>query len=173
MTVTGVPSDAAENPAGYFPGAFLNHIEASLARYLPKTNIQLRPIRTEDSGNSIGIYSASWLPDQDSYEIGNGYGPTCNYYMIKIQNVVKSANETMGRALFTNVAKMIRVILVRDPDFRVALLGLTEEMLSTKERVSKFSVTRQDYLSTRIQATFLYLATTDLLIETETTFLPN
>jgi hypothetical protein len=160
----------AVDPASYFPALFTVKIGETLQEYLTDCHIILRPVRTEDATNSVGIYSATWMPDDNSHEIGS-YGPTIQRYLIKIQNVVSAFSEAEGRALHSNIAKMIRVILYRDPVLRVALLGLAETMLSGVERVTKFNVARQDFLSSKIGASFIYLATTDVLIETETTFL--
>jgi hypothetical protein len=85
--------------------------------------------------------------------------------------MVKSLEEQEGRVAFTLHAKMVRAILYRDPDLRVRLGGLQEELLSTAERVKRYGVMRQDFLTNELQGTFVFLASTDLFVETETTAL--
>lgn len=168
--MTDLPGDAVLNPAGYFPGSFLNIFQQLIERHLPNHAVLLRPARNTDPVAAVGIYAASWVPDTDSFQIGQ-YEPAINHYLIKLQNIQKSFDEEMGRAVFTAAAKVIRVILYRDPDLRVQLLGLQEEILRSVERVTKYNVLRQDFLSSKLGATFFYLATTDIMIETESTAL--
>lgn len=166
-----LPGEATFNPAGYFPGVFVNEIAKSLQEWMPSHAVQTRPVRNVDPPRSIGVFSVSWRADQESFMIGQAE-PTLSRYVVRIQNVAKGFDEGEVMAAFANDAKTIRVILYRDTDLRVRLGGLQEAFMTSVERVTKMQVLGQDYLSTRLTAEFMHVATTDVLIETETTFAP-
>lgn len=169
--MSDLPSDIVVNPAGYFPGTFVNEIARSLQEFMPTHSVQTRPVRNTDPPRSVGVFSVSWRADVESFGIGQ-VEPTLNRYVVRVQNVAKGFDEGEVMAAFTNDAKTIRVILYRDLDLRVRLSGLQEAFMSSVERVHKMQVLGQDYLSTRLTAEFMHVATTDVLIETETTFIP-
>lgn len=168
--MSDLPPDATENPAAYFPTSIVNLFASRLQVFMKKHTVLSRPIHYQDPSPSIGVAASDWVPDMDSMQMGQPE-PTLNRYMIKIGNLDKSLDENMGRALHSVAAKTIRTILYRDPILRVELPRLREELLGTSEKVVKFHVTRQTYLAARDGSTFLYLATTEVLVETETTLL--
>lgn len=130
-----------------------------------------RPLRLSDPAKSLGIYPYNWLPT-GQLQIGQ-HGPSINRYLIRIQSMVKGAgNEVETRALYTGIAKMVRVVLDRDPDLQVALGNLSETLLGTIERAQRWSVQEQRYLTNEFQrGRFTYLATTEFWLETEITAL--
>lgn len=166
--MSNVPADAVVNPVSYFPNNMVPKIISALTAYIPLATYVERPCLQLDPSGCIGVYPTEWTADDDSYEIGQ-YGPTCSYYMLRVDNIVKALSEEAGRAQHSNIAKMIRVILYRDPDLRVALLGLSETILGVKEQVSKYRVIKQQYLASRINATFYYMAQTTIRVETSST----
>lgn len=159
-----------DNPTEYFPARFASEIRKSLEDLLADHQIVLRPLRSTDPSNVVGIFPGSWVPSNETAMIGQ-YEVPISTYIIKIQNMIKHLDEAQGRAMFSAIAKAIRAILYRDPDLRVRLGGLEEQMLSTVERVKRYGVSRQDFLSNEVPGAFVFLAITDVFIETETTAL--
>lgn len=155
-------------PDEYFPGSIVAQIAESLGDFLPEHSIALRPLRQTDPNRSIGIYSANWTPVADSAMIGQQEAPLARY-TIRVQNMIKAMDEAEGRAAFTLEAKAIRAILYRNTDLRVRLAGLQEELLSTVERVKRYGVVKQDFITNELSGVFVFLASTELFVETETT----
>lgn len=161
---------SALNPLPYFPTAFVDAVVSSLQANLPNNIVLHRPLRSEDPGGVIGVWAENWVADEDSFVMGQN-DPVVTRYLVRVRNLIKATDEEYGRGIFSVEAKAIRVILYRDPDLRVRLAGLQEEMMSTVERVKKYTVARQDYMSAQMSGAFNFLATTDVRIETETTLL--
>lgn len=169
--MTDLPADAVENPVAYYPAVFVKLIAESMERNLPECEglVVQRPVAAEDASMTLGVFPATWTTDTETYQLGQ-FEPTQNEYVIRIQSMVKASDDAVGRALFSNLAKMIRVILVRDPELRVRLLQSSESLLSSVERVDGYAVTRQDYLDGRVGMAFMFLATTTVTVRTHTTF---
>ena len=159
--MTDIPSDATVNPTAYFPARMINEIKVTLEQRMPSFPVVLRPIRATDPSQTIGVWSDNWMPVANTHIIGQPEPQEANY-LIKVANVVKSADEPNGRALFSLHAKMIRAILYRDADLRVRLNGLEELMLGSVERVQRYNVGRQNYVYTGTAASFVYLCVTDV-----------
>ena len=130
--------------------------------------IELRPLRPTDPNGSIGLYVANWAADMNSMLIGQ-YEPQLGSTTIQIQNLIKHGEEVAGQELFYQEAKMIRVMLYRSNPLRVSLGGLEELVAGTHERVKKYNITRQVFTPGQLGGVFMFFATTDLVIETETT----
>ncbi len=167
--MTTVDPEVLEDVTTYFPSVFVNEIVKCLEDMLEGHHVVPRPLRSEDPGFTVGVWAEEWVPDEDSYQIGQQEA-TIARYVIRVQNSVKAAEESIGRALFSLNAKAVRVILYRDPELAVRLRSLQEQVLGSTERVTRFKVTRQRYMTARLNG-FLFIATTDLTIETTTTTL--
>lgn len=133
----------------------------------PPAEILKRPLRHTDPALSLGVYAHNWVPNQDGALIGQNE-PAMATYLYRIQLMIKHATETEARALFTSHGKMVRVILYRDTALGVRLAGLQEDLLGSRERFMRFGVRNQSFLNNELRGTFVYLATTDLWVETET-----
>jgi hypothetical protein len=133
----------------------------------PPTEILKRPLRHTDPALSLGIYAYNWVPNPESAQIGQNE-PALATYLYRIQLMVKHATETEARALFTSHGKIVRAILYRDTALRVRLAALQEDLLGSRERFMRFGVRNQSFLNNELRGAFVYLATTDLWVETET-----
>lgn len=160
------PQDVV-NPAAGFPFAFVDAIIETLQYWIPQAQVVPRQPRITDSAFVIGVYPATWVEKPDAKEIGRPEG-VINTYTIKIRVMRKSMDEAMGRALFSNDSKLVRVILYRDPSLEVRLGGLQEVLLGSTETVQKFGVVRQEFESADMTGSFIFLATTDYFVETTT-----
>lgn len=128
-----------------------------------------RPLRPSDPAVSAGVFALDWRPDE--YEImGRPNGdPTVSTYQIAIQILVKHTDEQEGLSLHSETAKAVRSMLYRDAVLRVALTSLTESSLGATERALKWGVGQQRFANNEMNGTFLFLTTTELSLQTETT----
>lgn len=155
--------------ASLFPYTFVDIIVATLTDKMPDHSVEGRSLGVSEGRDSIGVFPASWVPDMDAKEIGS-IEPTLSRYVIRIQNLRIDADEIEGRRQFSASCRKIRAILYRDTALRVALGGLTEDILGSIERVKMYDVTKQDYLSSKNQyGEMMYLCTTEMVFVTETT----
>ena len=148
---------------------------------LIKTRVQLldkdlfvagRPLRSSDPNQSVGVFGAQWLPNEDSYEMLGGpegrHEPTLQNYLVTVQAFVKDADEERGLATHGVLSKMIRAMLYRDDPLRVALRSLSVQMSGSTERLTRFGVRQQRYFTNEISGSWLYLSNLEFWIETET-----
>lgn len=169
--MTDLPANALEAPKEYFPASFITEIAKALRDLLPENCVVVeRPLGESDPSFSIGVFADSWAVDENTHQIGQ-FEPTENRYVIRVQSMIKSIDHMDGRAAHSNLAKTIRVILYRDTTLRVRLTTATEELLSSVERVKGYGVTRQEFLSGKVGAAFMFMATTFVFVDTNTTFL--
>jgi hypothetical protein len=152
-----------------FPENVIDALKPSFDAHLTDHKFIPRPLRFTDPERSLGIYALQWNPEQeDSAQIGQ-MEPALARYQFRIQNLIKAADEVEGRGLYTASAKIVRAILYRDPALRVRLCELSEEVLGSVERVKRYGVRAQGYLNNELRSQFVYLATTDMWVETEVT----
>lgn len=130
------------------------------------TGIIKRPLRLSDPAVCVGVHASEWVPRPDSQQIGQ-LEPAIGSYDVRVQHMVKHSNELEGVLLYTSIAKNIRVLLYRDAEFRQALGSLYEDLLGTRERVQRFGVRRQRYLSNDLKGAMVHLASTEFFVETE------
>lgn len=151
------------------PMRFIPPIIDALKRGIKGHDVVARNLGSSEGEDVIGVFPANWSPDLGSKEIGN-IEPTEARYVIRIQNMRIDADEIIGRAKFNNTCRAIRAILYRDPVLRLALGGLSETIAGSTERVKKYDVTKQDYLSGRLgDGNMTYFCTTEMVVTTETT----
>lgn len=131
-----------------------------------------RPLKPDDSTQSIGVFGFQWNPDDTSYEMrGAPVGrsePSLSRYLITVQAFIKDMDEERGLAVHSVLSKMVRSMLYRDATLRVGLLALSVDMNGSTERVTRFGVTRQTYVSNELSGSWLYLSTLEFWLETET-----
>lgn len=153
-----------------FPMNIVETLADNFKTTLPdyEEGVVTRPLRPSDPSQAIGVFPDNWLPREDSYEIGRGHGPTLGVYTIRIHLLVKHSDEAEGRAQYAIDTKNLRAILFRDAALRLQLAQLNEVALGSIERVKRMGIRSQRYLNNEVQGTFLFLATTDFWIETET-----
>jgi hypothetical protein len=157
-------SEAPTFPLVDFPENVVSELEISLSDIQQVGNVFRRPLKPTDPSNSIGIYATLWMPQE--YQIGQ-YDPAVTRYSIVVQSFVKNGSEEEGIAQHSRLAKRIKIMLYRDDALRLRLAGLSTTEGGVTERTLRWGVQNQRYLSNEIQNTFLFLATTEMWIETE------
>ena len=131
-----------------------------------------RPLRESDPNQSVGVFAAQWLPEEDSYEmvaapVGR-HEPTLQQYIITVQAFVKDMDEERGLATHSVLSKMIRSMLYRDDPLRVALGSLSVTTDNSIERTQRWGIRQQRYFSNELSGSWLYLSTLEFWLETET-----
>ncbi len=163
-----------------FPESILDEVEVSLLQYMPDTvyegistpvEVLRRPLRYSDPDRSVGIHPVDWTPDEQGSSFIGQNEPGIARYIFRVMNLVKHTDEEEGRALYVLDAKMIRAILYRDTALRVRLGTLNETILGTIERFKRIGIRNQRFLNNELSGQFVFLATTELYVDTEITTL--
>ena len=161
--------------SGFFPMSLVTPIMESFERLLPEHQVVARSLGLSEGTDTIGVFPSAWRPIENSTLMGMTLGnmastePSLGSYAIRIQNLRIDADEIIGREAFNNTCKKIKAILYRDPVLQLALRSLTEELLGTVERMKKFDIVKQDYLSSMTNMGMFYLGTTEVIFQTEST----
>ena len=155
-----------DNAPYEFPANIAWVLSAGLSR-LPCIDVVLRrPLRAADPNRSAAVVTMDWTPGQ--YEIGMEE-PALAVYDFRIQYMVKMAgNEAEAMAQHSVGSKMVRAMLYRDGEFGVQLRSLSETFMGREERVKKFKVNAQRFVSNEIQGTFLHISSIDFRVDVET-----
>lgn len=147
-----------------FPVNVVEELKTSLDLLTGVDHVLRRPLRPTDPTGSMGVYPVSWNPD--GYQIGQ-YDPAVTRYKIAIQSFVKHGDDEQGVILHSQLAKRVRVMLYRDDELRVRLGSLNTVDGGAIERLQRWGVETQRYLSNEIQGSFLFLSVTEMWVETE------
>ena len=159
-----------------FPNNAVELIHTRMTMLHDDLFVTRRPLRAEDPQESIGVFPSLWTPDPESYEIWNdGTGgapgssePSLGRYVIGIQAFIKDMDEEVGSARHSILSTIVRGILYRDQSLRIALASLNVEVSGVRERVMKWGVTTQRFLSNEIgNNEWLFLSTVEFWLDTE------
>lgn len=128
-----------------------------------------RPLKHTDPNVSVSTFGLQWEPDERTWETrGQGaMGPTVQRYLVVIQAFVKDMDVERGAAKHSVLSAMIRGMLHRSPTLRVALTSLVVTTEDYTESLRRWSIRSQRFLNNELGGSWLYLATTEVLIETE------
>lgn len=127
--------------------------------------VMQRPLWPTDPHASVGVSAADWSPVD--MQIGQ-YDPAIAAYSVTIETLVNVSNEVEGRNMTAEMAKSIRTMLYRDANLRVRLAQTQEVANGVREHVSHWKIRAQRFASNKVRSSFLYVSTTDLIVETET-----
>lgn len=134
-----------------------------------RVKVLRRPINPTDPNQCIGISGQLWTPDENSHEMPS-VEPTLGNYTIKIQCFVKDMDEMRGLSSHSVLSKLVRNMVYRNATLRTALTNLSDSTGGAVERLKRYGVRSQEYISGEVPAgTFMYLSTLDCYFETETT----
>lgn len=132
------------------------------------TGVEKRSLNYTDANGACGITVDEWQPDE--YEMGTQFflEPTLATYTFMVQHLVKHTTQTLGEKAHREVARSLRLMLVRDQDTQVALRSLVDSTDRT-ERIQRWAVSGQRFGSNQIEGSFVYLSQTEFVVQTETT----
>lgn len=153
---------------GVFPTSIIEVLVPAVASLDVDLAVLRRPLRSVDPNQSVGIFPGIWSPDERSQEMaGQAPGePTIQRYTVCIQAFVKDGDEVLGLAKHSKLSAMIRSMLYRDDAVRLALTSLSYTSLGVTERLMRWGVGRQQFLSNEVQASWLYLSTLEIWADT-------
>lgn len=153
-----------------FPNNIVNALALRLATVDPTdTTMFKRPLRHTDPSQSIGVFGALWVPEQESLEIGHfpAGEPTLGVYQLGIQFFIKDGDEERGLASHSVFSALGRRVLYRDQQLRILLAALSVSDGTTREAARRWRVVNQRYMNNEIEGTFVYLSTIEFTLDTE------
>jgi hypothetical protein len=151
-----------------FQELLIDALATTLVRTMGVSEIVKRSLNPLDVHGTLGICLDEWLPLD--YEMGGdgSLEPSTSKYLMSIQHLVKYGVQEDGERLHREVAKAVRLMLYRDPDVQVSLRSLVVQDTTRRERILKFYVVAQRYASNEMKGTFVFLSSTEFVVETET-----
>lgn len=129
-----------------------------------------RMLSTNDPNLSVGVFPSTWMPNTDSFEMGNPYPqePTLQQYQVGIHILTKDSDRERGLAVHTSYARLVRMVLYRDNLLRVGLGTLTVTDSFGTESFRRGWANSHRYLSKELgNNTLAYLSVLDYTLETE------
>lgn len=147
-----------------FPDNIVVEFKTALAALPGIHSVSARPLRVNDPNACAGVYAMDWMPGE--YGIGQ-YDPFLCRYAVNIQLLVKHMQEEEARAQHSVLSKSIRVMVYRDAGLRIRLPQLSETSSGVTEKLSRWNVKAQRFLSNEVQGQFLFLSTTEVTVECE------
>lgn len=124
-----------------------------------------RPLRPSDPSLAVAVAASMWEPED--YEVGQP-DPSLSRYVFALQCMIKHGEEQEGLAAHAALSKMIRDQFHRNPAIRARLGMLNKVSGPVIERVGRFWITRQQFISQELNREFLYVSALELWVETET-----
>lgn len=156
--------------SAYIPEHIVDAFVGQFEKRLEDHTVLPRLLRPADPAKSVGVAVQNFTYDGQTYLIGSRE-PAVGRYQVRIQNMVKHTDEEVGRKIHNVQSALVRAILYRDPELGVRLLGVNRELEGSDERIKRFGVRRQDFLSQQISGSFTYLCVTEVYVESEQTLL--
>jgi len=156
--------------ADAFPMNVVLALKAAFSTVDPAVPVLMRPIRVGDPVQAWAITASMWTPDDQSWEMlgaSSITGATVNRYIIGIQSFNQDMDSERGLQVSATMAGIVRSKLSRDPVVRASLAALQSTELGYTEKVQRFYVQGQRFLSNEIDRTFYHLSNLEFLIETE------
>ena len=165
MTFPAYPFDTSTD---MFPGNVVDVIAARFLLIWPGMAGSLfkRRLKQQDLTQSVGIFPIDWSPDEESYEFPSRE-PTVQRYLVGIQSFTSDTDEESGNRTHQLMAKSIRAVLYSDSVLNVGLGSLSVTINGVTERIQRRGISRTRYLDNQISGSFLYLAQTEMWVETE------
>ena len=152
-----------------FPGNVIECLVTVLPGVDEDAYVLTRPLRPTDPNYSIGVYAATWTPNEDSHEIGHTPAPeaTLNNYQIGVQTMIKDSDPERGLTIGTIFARRVLSVLYRNEPLRLALGSLYVEDGASRESMKRFGVRSQRFMSNDIEGNFVFVSVLEFWIETE------
>jgi hypothetical protein len=157
-----------------FPNNVCSLITARVKAVYPTLTVFQRSLRDSDGTESVGIFPITWTPDDSSFEMPANPQlfaagePTLQRYIIGVQSFVKDTMEERGIRRHSILAKQIRSLLYRDQPLAIGLAALSVTMSGSLERIQRRGIQVQRFLNNDIQGVFLFLASCEYYVETQT-----
>jgi len=161
----------------HFPYNVVMALEDALQEIAPHTRpeardglrIVKRPLDSGDDSETIGIYPTLWTPDTDSIEMrGRPVSePTYQRYPIQISSLITSADEIEGILAHSHLAALVKQVLYRSDTLERSLRPMRAELNGSVERVIRWGVESQTFMSNDSGSIFSFIAETVFFVDTE------
>lgn len=131
--------------------------------------VHRRRLTSLDEVQCIGIFAQQWMPRDDSYEMQGTQGmPTVQIYEISLMCLVKDMDEEVGMMAHAELTKLAHKTIMRDSILRDSLRALRTDLYGERERLLNWRIETARYLSEEVGREFIYLSTSTVRLETET-----
>jgi hypothetical protein len=152
-----------------FPNNIIKILADSATALDGDLSIFRRPLRTSDPNQSIGVFPGQWVPDERTQEMGriNPGEPTMQQYIVGVQAFVKDGDEEVGLARHSALSYAIRSMLYRDASIRLGFQSLSYTSNGVTERLRRWGIRSQRFLSNELSGSWLYLSTLEVWAETD------
>jgi hypothetical protein len=137
-----------------------------------RVQVFMRPLRSTDPMQCIGVSAVSGTPDPRSQEMRTIGGlssiePTVARYTYAVQAMVVDGDEELGMKYHAILATRVKMVLLRDQVLHDALVSLSVAFGGVTERLKRFGCEDIRYINHEIGGSYHYVATLFLWIETE------
>lgn len=132
--------------------------------------IFLRPLRSTDPDQSIGISAGVWVPDKATQEMNASMQnlPTEQEYTVLIQSLVKHADEEAALNIHSVVASRIRSMLYTDSLLQLGFSQLSVASGGRTEQAMRWGPRTQRFISNEVSGTFIQSSITEFCLYTAT-----
>lgn len=126
-----------------------------------------RPVRFMDPTKTVTCFPLNRTQPVGDKIIGQ-VEPLLKRYDYRFQVFHKVIKEEEGRAWNALDTKMLEVVLYRDTTLAANLPTLSEELLDSRERFTRFGLGTTRYLNNEVNGAFVFLSQVDAWVETQT-----
>jgi hypothetical protein len=132
-----------------------------------QVKVYLRPLRTSDGPQCVGVFPAMKRPDDRSFEI-QSKEPTLKRYSLILQTLVVDSDEEACISAHSVLSNRLWRMVYRDSPLNAGLTALVVEADNSRERLQRRGVELQRYVSNEIDGSFIQTSWTECWFETET-----
>ena len=137
----------------------------------PATNYTFvdRPVLPTDPARTMSCFSVGWAEEPNSELIGQ-VEPGMGRYLIRMETLVKNfPTFTEGWQIMATDAKLLRVVMYRDPGLQAELRTFSETIVGVVERFKDLKVTGQQTNPATQAGMNMLVTVTNIIVKTETT----
>lgn len=133
-----------------------------------RVRVVKRPIRSTDYTQTLSVFPALWVPDENSFEMAGGRSePTIQRYTVAIEALVVDMDEERGLATHALLSSLARLMLYRNTALRVGLPLLEVDLSGYREKLARWGISQQRFANNLIEKDFVFLSTVDFWFETD------
>lgn len=147
-----------------FPDIAVAYTAERLQQLVGVSGVEKRPLVAIDPSGSVGVFAVTWTPQESL--IGQR-DPAIQQWLFSIQAFVTHGDAETGLQEHGDLARSVRHMLYRDQTFRVGLTSLVDSTMGYIEKVTRWGVRQQRFISNEVQSDYLYLTVTEFWLDTE------
>lgn len=154
-----------------FPNNIMNQIKTRVPVVIDvDMKVFMRPLRSTDPDQSIGISAGVWVPDHSTQEMNASMQnlPTEQEYTVLVQSLVKHGDEESALNIHSVVASRIRSMLYTDNLLQVGFSQLSVTGGGRTEQAQRWGPRTQRFISNEVSGTFIQSSITEFCLYTAT-----